>query len=74
MAFKRNSRFKNRVRQLRLNRGMEPKDLCEILQIKQSSLSEIERNINVPGDEILVRMYDRLGWTPGDVLYVENSP
>ena len=71
MAFRRNSRFKNRVRQLRLNRGMKPQDLCEILEIKQSSLSEIERNVNVPGDEILVRMYDRLGWTPGDVLYVE---
>ena len=71
MAMKRNSRFKNRVRQLRINRGMEPKDLYELLEIGQSSLSEIERNINIPSDEIMVRMFDKLGWTPGDVLYVE---
>ncbi len=71
MAFKGNTRCKNRVRQLRINRGLEQKDLCQILDIKQSSLSEIELNSNKPGDEILVRMYDRLGWTPGDILYIE---
>lgn len=74
MGLRRNTRFKNRVRQLRINRGLGQKALCEILDIKQSSLSEIERNVNIPGDEIMVRMYDKLGWTPGDVLFVDPPP
>ena len=71
MAMRTNPRFRNRVRHLRESRtALSQLELARALGWSQSSLSAIEENETNPSGELIVRMYDRLGWEVEEILEV----
>ena len=62
-----------KVKNLRLDRGLSAQDLAEASGISPGSLSKIERGVNAPRGQLLLRLARRLS-VPCEYLLDESMP
>ena len=63
---------KSKIRTLRLNKGLEPKEATEKLGISYSMLNKIERGDRQPGRNLIIGMSELYGCTI-DEIYKATS-
>lgn len=65
--------MKNRIRDLRRDRGMTMKELGAILGVSESAISQYETGKRQPDNETLLRLSEFFGATVGYILGVEEQ-
>ena len=65
--------MKNRIRDLRRDRGMTMKELGAILGVSESAISQYETGKRQPDNETLLRLSEFFGATVGYILGAEEQ-
>lgn len=64
----------NRIRKYRENRGLNQKELAQLIGVSNSRVSNWEQGINRPDADILVDICKALNVSPSELLDVRLSP
>ena len=67
-------RFAQRLRELRLSRGLTQKDLAKRADITETYLSRLESAGAAPGIDLIARLAEALGATAHDLLPLTDPP
>ena len=64
----------DRIASLRSKNHMSQKDLADFLYVNQGTVSRWEKGIRFPDDDLIIRMADRFGVDPGELLAPPPMP
>jgi transcriptional regulator with XRE-family HTH domain len=67
-------RFANRLREVRMSRGMTQADLAEKANVSTAYVGRLERGLAAAGIDLVARLADALGTTPADLLPSAETP
>ena len=68
------SEFGQKLRSLRTGRGFTVKEVCQMVGIPQSRLSELERGVRIPTSGQIERLENFYELDPGGLAALARSP
>lgn len=63
--------FGDRLRKSRIDRGYSQKQLAEIIGVKNTAISNYEKNTSFPNTDILYKLFNALGCEPNYLFWDE---